>query len=103
MKNWSYALGSLVRGLFDSNGDRHAETGHPIQGRTSDFRFRLLIGQSPGVKPPSNDGLVATHRRFNEAPPAVTRASLPPDAPVAFDRSEMRIASGRSAFADDGR
>jgi hypothetical protein len=61
----------LVRGLFDTIGDRHAKVGHPIEDRTSDSRLRLLIGQSPGVKASPNDGLVAEHCRFNEAPSAI--------------------------------
>ena len=92
MKDGSYAHVLLDRGLFDTNGDRHAEIGHPIENRASDFCLRLLIGRSPGVKAPSNDDLIAKHRRFNQASSAIARASLPLNSPVTFDRSEMRIA-----------
>ena len=71
MKDGDGALTPLVRGLFDANGDRHAKVGHPIENCTSNSRFRLLIGQSPGVKAPPNDGLVAEHCRFNEASSAI--------------------------------
>jgi len=70
-KHGNGALPPLVRGLFDTHGDRHAKVGHPIEDRTSDSRLRLLIGQSPGVKAPPNDGLVAEHCRFNKAPSAI--------------------------------
>ena len=96
-------LPPLVRGLFDTDGDRHAKVGHPIEDRTSDSRLRLLIGQSPGVKSPSNDGLVAKHRRFNQASSAITRAPLPLHPAVPVDRSKMRIALRRSALAHDSR
>jgi hypothetical protein len=93
----------LVRDLFDTSGDRHAEVCHPIEDRASDSRLCILIRQSPGVKAPSNDDLVAEHRCFNQAPSAIAGTSLPAHPPVPFDRSEMRIASCRSVFAHDCR
>src|ERR1700688_3213775 len=86
------ALTPLVRGLFDTDGDRHAKAGHSIEDLASDSCFRLLIGQSPGMKAPPNDGLVAKHRRFNEAPSAIARVPSPAGPSMRFDRSEMRIA-----------
>ena len=67
---------SLVCGLFDTNEDRHAMAYHPIEDRAPDSCLRLLIGQSPSVKTPSNDGLVAKHHRFNEAPSAIARTGV---------------------------
>jgi hypothetical protein len=43
--------------LFDTNGDRHAEAGHFVEHVAADFCFDLLIGQSPGMKTPADDGL----------------------------------------------
>ena len=37
-----------------------------------DFCLGLLIGQSSGLKPPADDGLVAKHRCFNQTPSVVT-------------------------------
>ena len=31
--------------LFDTDGDRHADAGHPVEGVAGDFGFGLLIGQ----------------------------------------------------------
>ena len=78
----------LVRRLFDTSGDRHAKIGHPIEDCASDSRLRLLIGQSPGVKAPPNDGLVAEHRCFNEAPSAIARTPLPADPSVSIVASK---------------
>jgi hypothetical protein len=69
------ALTPFGDGLFDTNRDRHAKAGHPIQDRAPDFRLRLLIGQSPGMKSSPNNGLVAKHRRFNQAPSAIARTA----------------------------
>src|SRR6478609_3635829 len=78
--------------LLDADGDRHAEAGHLVEGVTGDFGFGLLIGQSPGLKTPADDGLVAIHRHLNEAPPTISRATLPSDAAVLLDRTQMIIA-----------
>src|SRR3954462_13308618 len=53
-----------LRVLFDTDGDRHAEAGHLVEGVAGDFGFGLLIGQTPGMKTPADDGLVWIHRRF---------------------------------------
>jgi hypothetical protein len=45
MKNRSHAISPFVRGLLDTNGDRYAEAGHPIQDRASNFSFRLFLGR----------------------------------------------------------
>src|SRR4051794_41690708 len=82
--------------LFDTDGDRHAEAGHLVEGVAGDFGFGLLVGQSPGMKTPADDGLVAIHRRLNEAPPAISRATLPANAAVVFDRTQMLIALRRA-------
>src|SRR3954453_14010303 len=63
--------------LFDTDGDRHTEAGHPVEGVAGDFGFGPLIGQTSGMKTPANDGLVAIHRGLHEAAPAVSRATLP--------------------------
>src|SRR4051812_35000869 len=55
---------------------------HSVDGVAGDFRFGSLIGQSPGMKTPADDGLVAIHRRLDEAPPAISRATLPSNAAV---------------------
>src|SRR3954466_12606333 len=86
--------------LFDMDGDRHAETGHLVEGVAGDFGFGLLIGQSPSMKTPADDGLVAIHRRFDEAPPAISRATLPSDAAVLLDRPKMVIALRRAGLTE---
>src|SRR4051795_9039099 len=63
--------------LFDTDGDRHTEAGHPVEGVAGDFGFGSLIGQTSGMKTPANDGLVAIHRGPHEAAPAISRAMLP--------------------------
>src|SRR3954447_26525816 len=68
--------------LFDADGDRHTEAGHSVERVAGDFRFGPLIGQSPGMKRPADDRLVAIHRRPREPPPAISRAALPADAAV---------------------
>jgi hypothetical protein len=88
--------------LFDTDGDRHAEAGHLVEGVAGDFRFGLLIGQSPGMKTPADDGLVAIHCRFGEAPPAISRATLPSDAAVLLDRPQMIIALRRAGLPQNG-
>src|SRR5690349_5332352 len=71
-----------LRALFDTDRDRHAEAGHSVEGVTGDCGFDLLIGQSPGTKTPTDGGLVAIYRGFDEAPPAISQATLLSDAPV---------------------
>src|SRR4051812_39242395 len=88
--------------LFDTNGDRHAEAGHLVKGVAGDFGFGPLIGQSPGMETPADDGLVAIHRRFDEAPPAIARATLPANAAVVLDRSNMVIALRRAGRTENG-
>ena len=82
----------------DPDGGRHAERRHPVEHVAPNFCLGALIGQSPGVKPPSNDALVAEHRGFNEAPFAITRVPLPFNSSGTFDRSEMRIPPRLSTF-----
>src|SRR4051812_30803967 len=81
-----------LQALFDTDGDRHAEAGHSVERVAGDFGLGLLIRQSPGMKTPADDGLVAIHRRFHEAPPAISRVTLPSNAAVVLDRSNMVIA-----------
>src|SRR3954467_3076668 len=91
-----------LRALFDTDGDRHTEAGHSVERVAGDFRFGSLIGQSPGMKTPADDGLVAIHRRFDEAPPAVSATTLPADAAVVLDRTQMAIALCRAAITQNG-
>src|SRR3954464_12741241 len=91
-----------LRVLFDTDGDRHAEAGHLVEGVAGDFGFGLLIGQSPSLQTPTDDGLVAIHRRLDEAPPAIARATLPADAAVLLDRTQMVIALRRAGLAQNG-
>src|SRR4051812_1256141 len=101
-----YGLGCIspprLRVLFDTDGDRHAEAGHLVEGVAGDFGFGLLIGQSPGMKTPADDGLVAIHRRLHEAPPAISRATLPSKAAVLLDRTQMLIALRRAGLTENG-
>src|SRR5690242_20693535 len=55
----------------DPDGDRHAEPGHPVKNVTSNLRLGSLIGQNSGVKAPADDGLVAIHCGFGQAPAIV--------------------------------
>jgi hypothetical protein len=56
----------------DPDGDRHAEACHPIENVASNSRLGPLIGQSPGMESPANDGLVAKHRGLNQTSSIVT-------------------------------
>src|SRR4051794_17385531 len=85
-----------LRVLFDTDGDRHTQPGHFVGGVAGVFGFVFLMGQSRGMKPPADDVLVAIHRRLNEAPPAISRATLPANAAVVFDRTQMLIALRRA-------
>src|SRR3954470_10755503 len=78
--------------LFDTDRDRHAEAGHLVEGVAGDFGFGLLVGQTPGMETPADDGLVAIHRRLEEAPSAIPRATLPANAAVVLERTQMLIA-----------
>src|SRR3954453_13455793 len=91
-----------LRALFDTDGDRHTEAGHSVERVAGDFGFGLLIGQTPGLKTPADDGLVAIHRRLHEAPPAISRATLPSNAAVVLDRTQMIIALRRAGRTENG-
>ena len=88
--------------LFDTDGDRHAEAGHPVKRVAGDFGFGLLIGQSPGMKTPADDGLVAIHRRLHQAPPAISGTTLPSDAAMLLDRTQMIITLRRVGLTQNG-
>jgi hypothetical protein len=75
--------------LCDPNRDWHTETCHPVDDVACDLRLGPLIGQNPSVETPANDGLVAMHRGFNQAPTAVARTALPGDASMLRDCREM--------------
>ena len=57
----------LPRVSADPDGGRHAERGHPVEHVADNLCLGLLIGQSSGVKPPADDGLVAIHCGFDQA------------------------------------
>jgi hypothetical protein len=57
----------LVPVSFDRDGDRYTEAGHLVEDVAGDFGFPVLIGQSSGVKPPADDGLVSIHHWLREA------------------------------------
>src|SRR3979409_522125 len=82
--------------LFDTDGDRHAGSGLPVERVAGEFGFGLLIRQSPGMKTPADDGLVAIHRRLHEAPPAISGTTLPSNTAMVLDRTQMIIALGNS-------
>jgi hypothetical protein len=86
--------------LFDTDEDWHTQAGHSVERVAGDFGFGLLIGQSPGMKTPADDGLVAIHRRLHEAPPAIPTATLPSDAAVVLDRTQMVIALRRADLTE---
>ncbi len=81
----------LAFGLFDPNRDWHAEAGHAVQDVAADFRLGPLIGQSPGMKAPTDDGHISIHRRLDQTAPAVSRTTLPSKPSVLFDRTKMAI------------
>ena len=56
----------------DPDGGRHAEARHSIENVASNLHFGTLIGQSPGMESPPNDGLVAEHRGLDQASSIVT-------------------------------
>src|SRR3954453_22110375 len=54
-----YGLGCIAPQacvLLDTDGDRHTETGHSVEGVAGDFGLGLLIGQSPVMKTPADCG-----------------------------------------------
>ena len=55
----------------DPDGGRHAERRHPVEHVAPNFCLGALIGQSPGVKPPADNGLIAIHCGFEQAPTIV--------------------------------
>jgi hypothetical protein len=80
-----------LRVLPDPDGDWHAEPCHPVQDVASDLHLGPLIAQNPSEETPADDGLVAIHRGFNQAPPAVTRTALPGYAITARCRSRCVV------------
>jgi hypothetical protein len=64
---WSGILTVL---LVATEASRRRQPGpdHQIEDAASDFCLSPLIGQSPGVKPPADNGFVAAHCRFDQAP-----------------------------------
>src|SRR5204863_10167412 len=81
-----------LRASDDPDGDRHAESGHPVKNVTSNLRLGSLIGQNPGVKAPADDGLVSIHCGFGQAPAIVAWTALPTDAPMLGDGRKMSVA-----------
>src|ERR1700677_673779 len=77
---------SPLFGLFDPNRDRHAEAGHAVQYVAADLRLGPLIGQSPGAKTASNNGLVPVLGCLDETSPTISRAALPIDASMLGNR-----------------
>jgi hypothetical protein len=73
----------------DPGGRRHAECRHPVENVAPDFCFGPLIGQSPGIKAPADDGLVAKHRGLDQTPSIVTRTTLPAHTTMLFDRCNV--------------
>src|SRR5437868_5531090 len=86
----------------NAHGDRHAEPGHPVERVAPDLRLAPLVGQSPGVKPPADDGFVSTHRGLGQAPAVVARTALPAETPVLCNRREMSVALRRRDLARNG-
>lgn len=85
----------------DPDGDRHAEPGHPVEHVAADFCLDPLIGQSPGVELPSDDGLVAIHPRFDQAAARVAGTALPPYASMLRDVCNMAVPLCRDCFIPD--
>ena len=61
----------------DPNSDRHAKGRHPVEDVAPDFCLGLLIGQSPSVKPPADNGLVAIYCGLGQASAIIAGAALP--------------------------
>jgi NAD(P)-dependent dehydrogenase (short-subunit alcohol dehydrogenase family) len=51
---------------------RHAEARHSVENVASNLHLGPLVGQTPGVESPPNDGLVAEHRCLDQASSIVT-------------------------------
>ena len=72
-----YMNRSLVTSLLsprvsaDPDGGRHSERRHPVEHVAANIWLGPLIRQSPGTKPPADNGLVATHCGFGQAPAIV--------------------------------
>src|SRR5271170_6086926 len=49
----------------EPSGGRHAEPRHPVEHVAADFCLSPLIGQSPGVKASSDNGLITIHSGFH--------------------------------------
>jgi len=77
--------------LYDPDRDWHAETCHPVDDVACDLRLGPLTGQNSSVETSANDGLVAIHRGFNQAPTVVTRTALPGDASMLRYRREISV------------
>ena len=93
----------LVCVSADPGGDRHAETCHPVQHIASDLCLSPLIGQNPRVKSSADNGLIAKHRRLNQTPAIIARASLPAHASVLCNGREMFVALRGFCFTCNGR
>lgn len=52
----------------DASTGRHADTRYPVEHGASNLCLDPLIGQSPGLKSPANDGFVPINRSFDQAP-----------------------------------
>ncbi len=85
----------LPRVSADPDGGRHAERGHPVEHVAANLCLGLLIGQSPAVKPPADNGLVAIHCGFDQAPAIVARTTLPIHASMFLNLCNMSIALRR--------
>ena len=75
---------------------------HPVEHVAPDFRLGPLIGQNPGVKSSADDGLVAKHRRLNQTPAIIARASLPAHASMLCDDREMFVTLRSCRFTCNG-
>ena len=49
------------RWLLDPDGDRHAETGHPVENLAANLRLGPLVGQGPGVEASADIGFISEH------------------------------------------
>jgi hypothetical protein len=79
----------------DPDGGRHTERGHPVEHVAANLCLGPLIGQSPGVKPPADNGLVAIHCGFDQAPAIVALTTLPINASMFLNLCNMSIALRR--------
>jgi Transposase DDE domain len=61
-----------TRVSVNPGGGGHIRPHHSVEHIAPGFRLGLLVGQSPGLKPPADDGLVAKHRRLNQTSSIVT-------------------------------